>query len=324
MAAPSVTWVFSNGTTADGSQVNTNYNDIISGITDGSKDLTISALTTQGAVTMNGAVTLGNATGDDITITGFVASDIIPKTTASSDLGTTANTWSSLYLDTGATDGGAIYFNATTTSFLKSSADGLALNVEGFTSVDFPGALAFDMNGTEKLIFNSGATDGVDILGRTDAVDVSAGYIGEVLEATDSTSRSAAVGNDPIAYTSMSTTLTKELTAGVWLLEADVFCRVAVTTAIATQLFNFTVSILESTNVIVSQSQLSSATTTTALDVSWFSMKLSTVVNISSAKTYTVKIKKGLAGGPAETATSLTLYFRNDVNTGYIRGVRIA
>jgi len=70
MASPSVTYTFSNGSSADASQVNTNFTDVINGITDGTKDINISALTCAGAVAMNGAVTLGNASGDAITVTG--------------------------------------------------------------------------------------------------------------------------------------------------------------------------------------------------------------------------------------------------------------
>jgi hypothetical protein len=61
MAAPSVTYTFSNSTTADATEVNTNFTDIINGITDGTKDLTINLLTVNGAASFNGNVTLGNA-----------------------------------------------------------------------------------------------------------------------------------------------------------------------------------------------------------------------------------------------------------------------
>ena len=44
-------------------------------------------LTVAGATSLNGAVTLGNATSDDITVTGFLASDVIVKTDNQFDLG---------------------------------------------------------------------------------------------------------------------------------------------------------------------------------------------------------------------------------------------
>ncbi|MBL97617.1 MAG: hypothetical protein CMF52_07355 [Legionellales bacterium] len=44
-------------------------------------------LTVAGATLLNGAVTLGNATSDDVTVTGFLASDVIVKVDNSVDLG---------------------------------------------------------------------------------------------------------------------------------------------------------------------------------------------------------------------------------------------
>ncbi len=90
MAAPSLTYSLSNGATADASQVMQNYNDLLNGITDGTKDLTISALTVNGAASFKGAVTLGDATADDITVTGSLASSIPIKTTNAFDIGSSS------------------------------------------------------------------------------------------------------------------------------------------------------------------------------------------------------------------------------------------
>jgi hypothetical protein len=80
-----------------GTAVNQNFDDVINGITDGTKDLTVSAFTGNGAATFNGAVTLGNATGDDITITGRVAADVDPKTASTHDLGDATQLWNGVY-----------------------------------------------------------------------------------------------------------------------------------------------------------------------------------------------------------------------------------
>jgi len=58
-----------------------------------------STLEVAGATTLNGAVTLGDATSDDITVTGYIASDVIPKTDDTYDLGTDSIEWKDLYLD---------------------------------------------------------------------------------------------------------------------------------------------------------------------------------------------------------------------------------
>lgn len=97
MAAPSVTWTFSNSTTADATQVNTNFTNLVDGASDSTKDYTINAITAAGAATFNGNVTLGNGTPDDISILGSIATSIPVKTTFSYDLGTSSIGWKSIY-----------------------------------------------------------------------------------------------------------------------------------------------------------------------------------------------------------------------------------
>lgn len=83
----SVTYSFTNGSTSDATQVNTNFQDVINATSDGTEDFSISALTCAGAATFNGNVTLGNGSVDDITFTGSLASSIPIKTTFSYDVG---------------------------------------------------------------------------------------------------------------------------------------------------------------------------------------------------------------------------------------------
>ena len=105
MTLPAVTNTFSNATTADATEVNTNFTDIINALTDGTKTFSIDALTCAGAATLNGAVTLGNASGDDLTVTGSLASSIPIKTTNSYDIG--ANTLALRAAYIASTDGAA-------------------------------------------------------------------------------------------------------------------------------------------------------------------------------------------------------------------------
>mgnify|MGYP000871530643 FL=1 len=88
MAFISVSYTFTNGTTADAVEVNQNFADIIAGTLDGTKTFNIAALTVSGAATFNGAVALGNSQSDDITISGSIASSIPIKTTFTYDIGT--------------------------------------------------------------------------------------------------------------------------------------------------------------------------------------------------------------------------------------------
>ncbi len=101
MSSPSVTYTFANATTADATQVNTNFTDLINGASDGTKDYSINQLTVAGAASLNGAVTLGNATVDDLTFTGSVASHIPIKTNATYSLGSATLGALSVYLGNG-------------------------------------------------------------------------------------------------------------------------------------------------------------------------------------------------------------------------------
>lgn len=168
MAAPSVTYTFSNSTTADATEVNQNFTDIINGITDGTKDLTMNLLTVNGAASFNGNVTLGNATGDDVSFTGRVATDIDPKTAASNDLGDATQTWRALYLDNTTTDGGAIYFDGGSTEFIKASADGADLQLGGFTGFDIKAGCSIKTFGryleAKSANYTITDTDGVSVV----------------------------------------------------------------------------------------------------------------------------------------------------------------
>lgn len=87
MANVSVTYTFSNSTTADATQVNQNFTDVINGTSDGTKDFSISALTCAGNVAFNGNTTIGNASSDDLTVTASLASTISIKTTNTYNIG---------------------------------------------------------------------------------------------------------------------------------------------------------------------------------------------------------------------------------------------
>lgn len=62
------------------------------------------AVNVDGATTLNGTVTLGNATGDDLTFTGYAATGITPKANGSLSLGTTGLRWDGQFDDLVAQD----------------------------------------------------------------------------------------------------------------------------------------------------------------------------------------------------------------------------
>lgn len=99
MPSPAVTYTFSNSTTADATQVNQNFSDVINGITDGTKDLSISAITAAGTATFNGNVNIGNASSDDLTITASLASSIAIKTASTYNVGSSTLGLLSIYFN---------------------------------------------------------------------------------------------------------------------------------------------------------------------------------------------------------------------------------
>lgn len=103
MAAPSLTYSLTNGSTADASQVMQDLNDIINGISDGTKDLTINALTANGTANLKGQVNLGDATADDIQFNGSLATTIGIKTTNLYNIGSATKGLAGAYFGTGST-----------------------------------------------------------------------------------------------------------------------------------------------------------------------------------------------------------------------------
>lgn len=142
MASPSVTYTFSNSTTADASQVNQNFTDLINGLTDGTKDLSISALTCAGNVSLNGNTTIGNASSDTFTLTASLASSIPLSAHNTHDIGsvTTLGLRAIYFASSSATktaklQGPAVSSDVTLT--LPASTGTVALNgrtVQNFTS----------------------------------------------------------------------------------------------------------------------------------------------------------------------------------------------
>ena len=84
-------------------------------------------LAVTGATTLNGAVTLGNATGDDIVATGYIASHLIPKTNNTYDLGTAALRYRELFLSGTSINLGGATISSDGSGEVAISGDGVTL-----------------------------------------------------------------------------------------------------------------------------------------------------------------------------------------------------
>lgn len=101
MAFPAVTYTFSNGSTADATQVNQNFTDLVNGLSDGTKSLNVAAITAASTVTVNAAITLGQSSTNDLTINASLASTLPVKTNTSFDIGSSNKGLLSVYLGGG-------------------------------------------------------------------------------------------------------------------------------------------------------------------------------------------------------------------------------
>jgi hypothetical protein len=199
MAYPAVTYTFTNGTTASATEVNQNFTDLINGLSDGTKDLSISALTVAGTASLNGAVNIGNATSDDIAVNGYITTALIPKTDDSYDLGTSALAWQDGYFD------GAVY---TDTISELTGAAGVTIDE---TKLKDGGVIL--KTGSE--ISDAGGKY-VKIKGGDGSGAVASGYVGEIKT------------NNGLANTTLTTSGTGydagniTLDPGVWAIYANV------------------------------------------------------------------------------------------------------
>ena len=169
MASPSLTYTLTNGTTADASQVMQNFNDLLNGITDGTKDLSISALTCAGTATLNGHINLGNSSADDLTITASLASTLPIKTTNTYDIGTTTIGLRALYFGANSQTvnlKGSGSMSATWTMTLPVSAgsnlQSLRTNGSGVTSWAYNPTLS--LNSVSSAGYTVLDTDGYDVI----------------------------------------------------------------------------------------------------------------------------------------------------------------
>lgn len=211
MAAPSVTYTFTNGTTASATEVNQNFTDIINGLTDGTEDLTISALTVGGVATFNGNVTLGNATADDLTISASLAATINIKTNNSFDIGSATLGLASVYLGAPSSRTTRVRSNQSlSASYTLTLPDG------GGTSRYYP-----ETDGSGNLSWRKPSYSGADIRNLAISFSVAANALTATVAGYDGTALSS---------TNFGTVLFRNATAGTGsLVEREITANLTLT-----------------------------------------------------------------------------------------------
>jgi hypothetical protein len=241
MASPSYTYSLSNGNTADASQVMQNFNDILNGVTDSTKDLSISALTCAGTATLNGNVNLGNSSSDDLTITASLASTLAIKTNNSYDIGSSTLGLRKIFLGNGGV-------GATCDIVSASHA-----TTREYTIPDCGAAANFVMTQVAQTISGVKTFDGQLIAKGTATNDsASAGYIGELI--VGSLVRSSATA---LTTGTAKTVVSISLTAGDW----DITAMCGATPGGATTYSNVSWAISTTTNTEPGTDTLSVPTT---------------------------------------------------------------
>ena len=148
MTAPSLTNPsIANTEKSDITKLTANDNDLLNAMIDGTKDLTFGSI--------------------DLNVSPGVLTDLLP-TDATYNLGSTTYGWKAIYLENAATDGGAVFFDGSNASFLKSDTDGTGLKIGGFDELTPNAATTTDLgNATtpfKYLYLNSDVTDGGGVI----------------------------------------------------------------------------------------------------------------------------------------------------------------
>lgn len=143
MAFPSITYTLTNGTTADATQVQQNFQDLINGFSDGTKDLNMASGTFSGTLSISGSVTLGLSSSNLVTFNGSLNTSIALSTTNTFDIGSDPFGLASIYLGSGSSahstrlKGAAVLAAYTFTLPLSGGSSGQILQTDGSGATSF-------------------------------------------------------------------------------------------------------------------------------------------------------------------------------------------
>lgn len=171
MAFISVDNNFTSSTLCDAGKVNGNFKNILNGLSDGTKDISINSLTASNCFA-GGDVEIGADSSTTASFLGGIAEDVKAYST-SFTIGNTSYPVKSVYLDNTTTDGGAIVFNSNINDNIKATADGTVLNINNFESgVAYTQDGYFRMGVGEDLELTLSSDDAI-IRNRTANKDIS-------------------------------------------------------------------------------------------------------------------------------------------------------
>lgn len=161
---------FTSATMLDANKVNDNFKNVLNGLSDGTKDISINSLTASNCFAYDN-VEIGADSSTTASFLGGIVEDVKAYSTSFS-IGTTSYPVKAVYLDNTTTDGGTVIFNSNVNDNIKASADGTTLNINNCESgVAYTQDGYFRMGDGEDLELSVNSDDGI-IRNRTSGKDI--------------------------------------------------------------------------------------------------------------------------------------------------------
>ena len=175
----------------------------VTGATTLSDNLSVSGNTTvSGNTSLNGNTTVGNAASDTVTFTGQVASDFIPSTDGTHDLGSSTKEWQDLYIDGTANIDSLV---ADTADIDGGSIDGTVIGGSVQSSGQFSSVTSTNLTASGAISF---AAATISNLGTVTTANIDGGTIDGVTLGVNSPITNAQVDNININGSAITSTNT--------------------------------------------------------------------------------------------------------------------
>ena len=175
----------------------------VTGATTLSDNLSVSGNTTvSGNTSLNGNTTVGNAASDTVTFTGQVASDFIPSTDGTHDLGSSTKEWQDLYIDGTANIDSLV---ADTADIDGGSIDGAVIGGSVQSSGQFSSVTSTNLTASGAISFASAT---ISNLGTVTTANIDGGTIDGVTLGVNSPITNAQVDNININGSAITSTNT--------------------------------------------------------------------------------------------------------------------
>lgn len=225
MAFPSITYTLTNGTTSDASQVMQNFNDLINGLSDTTKDISVSNGTFAGTLTASGNVVLGASSTQTLTVNAKLSSSIPIAANTTYNVGSATLGLLSVYIGGTSTFTTRIMSAATATYTLTLPATAGSANQVPVT--DGSGALSFVTLQGNSTVFKAPTIQSFTSTGsQTGWLFNVTAWVGTIVAGDTYT-------NNGHTYTALATTQTNGTGQTLWMSGASALSGTTLTKAVS-------------------------------------------------------------------------------------------